>query len=128
MHAEIIFLEVERVLSDKVMERVIELRKARGLNQSQMAEMLGLAQQSYGHYESKNERRRVTVDMLPVFAKALETTIEDLLGLSQQKGKRGPTSKLEACFEQSRHLSKKDQQYIVDTIERVVASNIAKAS
>ena len=53
--------------------RVAQARKDHGLTQQQLAEQLGLAQQTYAHYEVG--RARIPASMLPTLAKLLTLVI-----------------------------------------------------
>ncbi len=58
--------------------RVAQLRKDQGLTQTQLAERLGIAQQTLAHYEVG--RLRVAASMLPTLAQVLGTSVEELIG------------------------------------------------
>jgi transcriptional regulator with XRE-family HTH domain len=58
--------------------RMMELRKDRDLTQQALADALGIAQQTYGHYEVG--RLRIPVSMLPDVAALLGVSVEALLG------------------------------------------------
>jgi transcriptional regulator with XRE-family HTH domain len=55
-----------------------EARKAAGLTQTQLAEQLGIAQQTLAHYEAG--RLRVAVALLSPLACALGVSTEELIG------------------------------------------------
>ncbi len=108
-------------------KRLVELRKTEELTQVQVAQKLGITQSSYAHYE--RGFRRVPLAMVPRIAKALNASEEDLLGLGQKKGKRGPISKLEKRFEKVRALPKKEQELSMDMLDRIInAANGNKPS
>jgi len=114
MSALILDLTVEQDLP----KRLAELRKAEGLTQVQVSQKLGITQSSYAHYESG--LRRVPLNMIPKIAEALSASEEDLLGLQQKNGKRGPLSKLEKRFERVRSLPKKEQELAIDMLDRII--------
>ena len=73
-------------------ERITQFRKARGVTQVQLAETLGVSQQTIQAYEVG--RRRIQVSNLPVVARALSVSLEDLFGESNSSPrKRGPAPK-----------------------------------
>lgn len=100
--------------------RMAELRKAQGITQVQIAEALGVSEQTVNSYEVA--RRRVPVSALPVIAKALATSIEELIGTPQPVGskKRGPTPKLLQQVERIQRLPKTQQRFIMQMIDTVL--------
>jgi transcriptional regulator with XRE-family HTH domain len=69
-------------------QRITEARKAQGLTQVQLAEILGIAQQTLAHYEGG--KLRVAVALLLPLAQTLGVSVEDLVGTpSKRAGKRG---------------------------------------
>lgn len=99
-------------------KRLAEIRKLQGLTQVQVAEALGTTQGTYALYESGS--RGISLKLLPKLAKALNTSEEHLLGLEPKKTKRGPASALERRFEAIQALPKKEQRYIIETIDRLL--------
>jgi transcriptional regulator with XRE-family HTH domain len=57
--------------------RIASLRKAQGLTQAQLGELLGVSQQPVTSFEVA--RRRVPVSLLPTLAKALAVSVEELV-------------------------------------------------
>src|SRR5581483_9083305 len=72
-------------------ERMTQFRKARGITQVQMAATLGVSQQTYQSYEVG--RRRIQVSALPVVARALSVSLEDLFGASDSSPRKRGRSK-----------------------------------
>ena len=62
------------------MNRIKELREERGLTIRKLAELLNINNQNISRYE--NEARDMSTDMLKLFAKFYEVTIDYLLGFS----------------------------------------------
>lgn len=102
-------------------ERIALLRKAHGITQAQLAEVLGVSQQTVQAYEVG--RRRIQVAALPVVARTLKVSLEELFGESKQaaRGKRGPASKLEHHLERIGSLPKPRQRAVIDVIEAMLA-------
>jgi transcriptional regulator with XRE-family HTH domain len=101
--------------------RVAELRKAQGITQIQMAEALGVSQQTVNSYEVG--RRRIPVSTLPLLASLLTTSIDELLlGEKRKKtsGKRGPTSKLQQQMERVSLLPRAKQKFVMEMIDTVI--------
>ncbi len=102
-------------------ERIANLRKARNITQVQLAEVLGVSQQTIQAYEVG--RRRIPVSALPAVARLLVVPMDELFGLVSQKerGKRGPTSQLERSIERIAELPKQKQRFVVEMLETVLA-------
>lgn len=101
--------------------RVAELRKAKNITQIQMAEVLGVSQQTINSYEVG--RRRIPVSALPTLATALTISIEELLGetVTQNKNnKRGPAPKLQKQVEIISQLPKAKQKLATDLLDAII--------
>ena len=57
---------------------------------------------------------------MPELAKAFEVRVEDLMGISAKGKRRGPQSQLEKRFEDIQALPKKEQRYIIETLDRLL--------
>lgn len=100
--------------------RVAQLRKDQGLTQTQLAERLGIAQQTLAHYEVG--RLRVAASMLPTLAQVLGTTIEELIGQPVARaGKRGPAPRLQQQLERLSALPKPKQRAVMEVLESMLA-------
>jgi len=101
--------------------RIALARKEQGLTQTQLAEQLGIAQQTLAHYEVG--RLRLPASMLPVLAVALGTSVEELLGQSSPRatGKRGPASRLAQQVERIGQLPKAKQRFVMEMLDTVLA-------
>ena len=100
--------------------RVADARKARNLTQQDLADHLGVAQQTYAQYESGI--RRIPASMLPKLAHHLGLTLDELMGVgSASKSKPGPASKLELQIEQLRQLPKATQKVVINMLDGVLA-------
>lgn len=110
----------ERAFFAQLGARIAELRKAQGITQIQMAEALGVSQQTVNSYEVA--RRRVPVSALPVLARLLTVSIDELLGEQPKKanGKRGPASRLQQQLERVSRLPRSKQKFVIDMIDTVI--------
>jgi transcriptional regulator with XRE-family HTH domain len=99
-------------------QRIAEARRAQGSTQAQLAEQLGIAQQTLAHYESG--RLRVAVAMLSPLARTLGMSIEELVGERPSSAKRGPAPKLQQQMERIQRLPRAKQRFIMDMIETVL--------
>ena len=101
--------------------RVADLRKAKNITQIQMAELLGVSQQTINSYEVG--RRRIPVSALPTLATALTISIEELLGetVTQNKNnKRGPAPKLQKQVEIISQMPKAKQKLATDLLDAII--------
>lgn len=100
--------------------RVAELRKAQNITQNQMAQTLGVSQQTVNSYEVA--RRRIPVSTLPTLAKLLDASIDELLGVATKPviSKRGPASKLQQQIEQIRELPRAQQTFVSKMLDTVI--------
>lgn len=99
-------------------QRIAEQRKAQGLTQVELAERLGISQQTLAHYEVG--RLRVAVAMLPRLAKELAISVEALVGMPASKNKRGPAPKLQQQIEQIQKLPRTKQRFVMQMLDTVL--------
>ena len=104
--------------------RIAERRKELGITQVQLAEAIGVAQQTMAHYEGG--ALRVAVALLPPLTRTLDMTLEELVGeerKSTKSGKRGPAPKIQQQLEQIEALPKAKQRAIAQILESMLQSN-----
>lgn len=109
--------------------RIAQARKEHGMTQQQLAEQLGIAQQTLAHYEVG--RARLPVSMLPVLARLLMLSLDELMGQGIQSAaagaarrgttKRGPVSRLHQQIDAVEQLPKTKQQFVSQMLETVLA-------
>jgi transcriptional regulator with XRE-family HTH domain len=101
--------------------RVALLRKDQGLTQTQLAERLGIAQQTLAHYEVG--RLRVAASRLPTLARMLGTSVEELIGQRPVRagGKRGPAPRLQQQLARLSALPKPKQRAVMEVLESMLA-------
>lgn len=102
-------------------QRIARFRKAQHLTQTELAEQLGISQQTLAHYEVG--RLRVAAAMLPGLARLLTVTVEELIGEEPGKigkGKRGPAPKLQQQLEQIRQLPRAKQRFVSEMLDAVL--------
>ena len=102
-------------------ERIAALRKEAGLSQQAVADKLGIAQQTYAHYEVG--RARMPVSLLPEFADLFGVGADELLGLKNGAGKRGPTPLLQKQIERLNSLPKAQQKVVMKMLEGVLSQS-----
>jgi transcriptional regulator with XRE-family HTH domain len=98
--------------------RIAELRKEQGLTQQQLAERLEIAQQTLAHYEVG--RLRMPVSLLPEFSHLFGVPVDELLGLSNGAGKRGPTPKFQKQLERISRLPRAKQHVVMEMLDGVL--------
>lgn len=99
--------------------RIAQYRKGQSITQQQMADRLGIAQQTLAHYEVG--RLRISVALLLPLADELGLTVVTLLGQdATKKKKRGPTSKLEQQLRQITQLPKAKQRFVMEFLDNVL--------
>ena len=110
----------DRAFYEQLGQRIAEHRKARGITQVELAKILGIAQQTLAHYEGGTVR--IAIATLTVVAKALDVTIEDLIGAPSAKaaGKRGPASKLQQQLDQVSQLPRAQQKFVSAMLDTVL--------
>jgi transcriptional regulator with XRE-family HTH domain len=102
--------------------RIAQARKAHGLTQQDLADQLGIAQQTMAHYEVG--RARVAASMLPTLAKLLTMSLDELMGQAvapQRSTKRGPASRLQQQIDAVAQLPKAKQQFVSQMLDTVLA-------
>lgn len=111
----------ERAFFVTLGERIASLRRAHNITQVQLAEALGVSQQTLQSYEVG--RRRLPVSALPVVASTLSVSLDALFG-SEAKAtgrKRGPVPQWQQQIEAVARLPKSQQQFVARMIETVLA-------
>lgn len=113
----------ERAFYIELGQRIAALRRERGLTQVQLAEAMGVAQQTLAHYEAG--RLRLLAGALPNLAEQLEVSIEDLLGNSSKRknNKRGPQPKIAQQLERIQALPLAKQRAIHQVLDSVIAAH-----
>ena len=101
--------------------RIAERRKELGMTQVQLAEALGVAQQTMAHYEAG--ALRVAVALLLPLSHTLDLSLEALDGDTRKAaklGKRGPAPKIQQQLAQIEALPKAKQRAIAQIIDSML--------
>lgn len=99
--------------------RIAEARKGSNITQVQLAEAMGVSQQTVASWEVG--RRGVPVSVLPALARTLGTTVEALIGEKSAPAKRGPTPKLQQQVERLARLPRTKQRVVMEMLEGLLA-------
>ncbi|MEI6723688.1 MAG: helix-turn-helix domain-containing protein [Betaproteobacteria bacterium] len=108
----------ERAFFTRLGARIAELRRAQDITQVQLAETLGVSQQTINSYEVG--RRRVPVSALPTLARTLGVSMEALIGEKASPAKRGPTPKFQQQLERLGRLPQAKQRVVMEMLEGVL--------
>lgn len=116
----------ERAFFVAMGERIAALRKAHNVTQVQLAEALGVSQQTLQSYEVG--RRRIPVSALPVVAHTLSVSLDELFGEDKPvtRSKRGPVPQWQQHIEAVAQLPRAKQQFVAQMIETVLAQAAAR--
>ena len=110
----------ERAFIARLGARVAEQRKVQSITQVQLAESLGVSQQTINSYEVG--RRRIPVSTLPQLARLLSVTVEELLGDNgTATRKRGPAPMLQRQIERIQQLPRTQQKFVMQMLDTVLA-------
>lgn len=99
-------------------QRIAERRKTLGMTQTQLAEHLGIAQQTMAHYEGGT--LRIAVALLSPLSTMLGMSLEELVGTQPKPGKRGPAPKLQQQLEQISRLPRAQQRFVMQMLDTVL--------
>ncbi len=99
--------------------RLVALRKAAGLSQAELAELVDVSPKSIAYWETSATPPRS--DVLPQLAKALGVSVEDILANQATKPRRpGPVGKLQRVFEQAVTLPRREQNLVAKFVQTLV--------
>ncbi len=119
-HTPMAISDQERAFFIQLGLRVAEQRKQQDITQVQLAEALGVSQQTMQGYEVG--RRRIPVSALPTLARALKVSLEELMGEPVTKAnRRGPAPKLAQHMERISRLPRTQQQFVMRMIDMALA-------
>jgi transcriptional regulator with XRE-family HTH domain len=113
---------VSKDFAAQLPQRIAELREAKGLTQTAVAERLGISQGRYNHYE--RGIRRFPVAMLPKLVEVLECSEAELLGAPAPKAKRGPPSEWEKRINDIKELPREKQREIQNVVDALIARRV----
>ena len=106
-------------MSQKFGAHLVELRKAAGLSQNQLADNLGMPQSNISFWEQWEKPPRGEV--LPKLAEALAVSLDELLNFKAPKPKGGPKGKVKEAFEAVAKLPRRQQEHVLKVVNALVA-------
>lgn len=119
----------ERAFFVAMGERITKLRKAHNLTQTQLAEALGVTQQTVQAYEAGS--RRIPVSALPMVARTLSVSLMELFGEEPQQDKatkrrRGPVPQWQQHIEAIAKLPRSRQQFVAEMLRNVLGEGASQ--
>jgi len=97
-------------------QRIARLRKEKGWTQTELAEKMGTIQRLISDYE--RDRLRPHPEMIVQFARALEVTADELLGLKpSKKNGKSPSLKILRRLNKIEDLPPFQQKILLNTID-----------
>ena len=95
--------------------RISAARNDSGITQVQLAQTMGVSQQTVASWEVG--RRGVPVSNLPLLARTLGLSVEMLIGEKAAPAKRGPTPKMQQQIERLSRLPQAKQRVVMEMLE-----------
>lgn len=108
----------EKTFFEDLGSRIATLRRECGLTQTQLGQMIGVSQQQVVSFEKG--RRKVPVSALPKLSATLGVPVDELIGIEETPGKRGPTPKLQRQLEELQKLPRSKQRFVTEMLDTVL--------
>lgn len=100
-------------------QRLAELRKARGFTQQEFADEVGISRRMVAYYEGQSQHPPTT--HLPVMARVLKLTTDELLGITTIKQRAKPTdTKMQWRLQQIEKLEVPERRQILQLIDTFI--------
>lgn len=101
-------------------ERLVQLRKARGFTQQELADEVGMSRRMVAYYESQSKHPPTT--HLPAFAKALNVSADELLGTVPLKPAtlRARDTRLSRRLQQIEKLDTAEKRQVMQLIDMFI--------
>ena len=97
--------------------RLVTIRKRKGLTQPELAQKLGVSLDMVKYYETRAKSPNSST-LLKIIG-ALGVGIDELIG-EGGRGKPGPESEVEKCFDRVARLPKKRQKKVLAVIDTLI--------
>ena len=98
---------------------MLALRRAAGLTQMGLAELLGVAHTNVAFWEWSEKPPRG--DVLPKMAEVLGVSVDEIVGVNTAPRRRsGPVGKLERVLIEARRLPRRDQDIVVKFVATLI--------
>ncbi len=100
-------------------QRLARIRKEKGLTQVELSKKMGIIQVLISDYE--RDKLRPYHETIASFAKALDVSADELLGLKPSKSKgKGPSLKIFRRLKRIEELPPSQQRFILKTIDSLL--------
>jgi len=104
----------------------VQLRKAAGLTQAEVAHLVGEKQQNIAYWEQSDKPPRS--DVLPKLAEVLGVSVEVLLSIDAAPKRRGgPVGQVRRVFEEVSRLPRREQKKVVEFVSALVSQYKSQA-
>jgi transcriptional regulator with XRE-family HTH domain len=100
-------------------KRLARLRKAAGHSQYTLADETGISNRMIAYYETHHHP---PTHVLPIFAKVLGITTDQLLGVEKVKKAKGSDSRLRRLLEEVEQLPPVERKHIAKSLENSLAA------
>ena len=107
--------------------RLAGLRRAAGLSQAELAELVGETQRNIAYWEQAEKPPRS--DVIPKLADVLGVSVEVLLSADGELARsrpRGPVGRVRRVFENVSRLPRRQQDKIIEIVEAFVAHHLPR--
>ena len=102
-------------------KKLAALRKSRGITQAELADMLGVRQQTVTHYERRTDNPSLElINRLAMFFDVTPAELVDKNLVPKPKHKSGKRSVLDEAVERARKLSSQKQKVVAQLIDAYV--------
>lgn len=105
-------------------KRLAAARRDAGFTQQELADRVGVTQRIVAYWE--RESVGLKAEQLVALATALGTSVDALLGREAKPQRGGPSGRARRLFEQVGGLPRSQQTKILDTVETLIAGQVAK--
>lgn len=104
--------------SESFGERLVRLRRQAGFTQKELGEELGISQRMVAYYEGQTEHP--PTKLMPLLAKALGVSADELLGLKSSKRTEKPAGRLARRLKAIESLPAADKRQVVQFIDALL--------
>lgn len=104
--------------------RLKELRKSKGLLQSEIADVLGISNSTYAYYE--REERKLTPTMLCRLADFFDVTVDELLGRTQPSLFDDARIEQQRVLQMYQQLTPHQQDLIMERMQGFIDGNVER--
>lgn len=115
---------MKKKLSIDFGKRLAQLRKAKGLTQTELGKKIGISKRMVAYYEG--QANRPPAHLLVPIAKILKLSVDELLGVKLSSIKSTDNASLWRKLKKAEALSKKDQKTLLDFLDALLVRSKSK--